>query len=326
MTVEVLRPLTDEDAAAVEARVIAPERDRVRDGNGRVHSQLRQALRRAAIRVDPQARIEKQERDAFDQRRMSFYPLDAANPGMAGLAFTHHEEVLARGHRVRAGAGEGRDRRRRPRRGAHPGPGLRRRRRRPAHRAHRPTPDLPATSGPSVHVVVGAATLLGEDDQPGWLAGYGPISAQTARRIAADPTGTWRRLLTDPRSGRMDELSATTYQVPADMDRHVRARDTTCRWPGCTSPRPALRHRPPHPLARRRDRGLQPAMPVPHPPPHQNPHHNDHPARPGHRRHHRHPPVRAHLPATTRPTPRRTRPTPSPKTRPPDPADDIPPF
>jgi hypothetical protein len=87
-----------------------------------------------------------------------------------------------------------------------------------------------------VHVVVGAATLLDQDAEPAWLAGHGPISAETARRIAADPTATWRRLLTDPRTGRMDELSATTYQVPADMERHVRARDLTCRWPGCTRP------------------------------------------------------------------------------------------
>jgi hypothetical protein len=84
--------------------------------------------------------------------------------------------------------------------------------------------------------VVCVATLLGEDDEPGWLAGYGPISARTARRIAADPTGAWRRLLTDPRTGRMDELSATTYDIPAVLDRHVLAGDLSCRWPGCTRP------------------------------------------------------------------------------------------
>ena len=94
MAVEVLRPLSDADAAAVEGTVIAPEQGRVREGNGRVPSQLRQALRRAAIRVNPKA-YEKQERDAFDQRRMEHYPLGDSNPGMAGLGFTHREDVIA---------------------------------------------------------------------------------------------------------------------------------------------------------------------------------------------------------------------------------------
>ena len=261
MAVEVLRPLSDADAAAVEGTVIAPEQGRVREGNGRVPSQLRQALRRAAIRVNPKA-YEKQERDAFDQRRMEHYPLGDSNPGMAGLGFTHREDVIAEASdyiRALAKAAIAAD-----------APGQQRtldqacadvaadlltgRTVRTATRAA-----SASTSGPSVHVVVGVGTLLGEDDEAGWLAGYGPISAQTARRIAADPTGTWRKLFTDPRTGRMDELSATTYQVPADMDRHVRARDNTCRWPGCT--RPARRcdtdHRIPWPAGPTETANLQ---------------------------------------------------------------------
>jgi hypothetical protein len=250
MTVEMLRPLSDQDAAAVEATVIAPERDRVRDGKGREHSQLRQALRRAAIRVDPTAH-EKQERDAFEGRRMEHYPLGAGNPGVAGLAFTHREEVIAEATdyiRALAKAAIAAD-----------APGEQRTLDQACadvaadlltgRTGRTPTRAGAGSSGSSVHVVVGVATLLDQDDEPGWLAGYGPISAQTARRIAADPTSAWRRLLTDPRTGRMDELSVKTYDVPADMDRHVRARDETCRWPGCT--RPARRcdtdHRVPWP-------------------------------------------------------------------------------
>ena len=41
-------------------------------------------------------------------------------------------------------------------------------------------------------------TLIGDDDQPGELIGYGPIPASLARRIAADDSGTWQRLVTDP--------------------------------------------------------------------------------------------------------------------------------
>ena len=45
--------------------------------------------------------------------------------------------------------------------------------------------------------MVALSTLLGFDEQPGELAGYGPIPADLARRMAADPTGTWTRLVTD---------------------------------------------------------------------------------------------------------------------------------
>ena len=100
---------------------------------------------------------------------------------------------------------------------------------------------------PQIQVTVAASTLLGLDELPGELAGYGPITAQTARRIAAD--GTWRRVLTDPRTGRFDELSVEAYEPPQDMADHVIARDRTCRGFGCRTPaaRCDLDHRVPHP-------------------------------------------------------------------------------
>ncbi|MGH8836580.1 MAG: hypothetical protein ACRDWG_16525, partial [Actinomycetes bacterium] len=52
-----------------------------------------------------------------------------------------------------------------------------------------------------IQVTVPATTLLGLTDIPGELAGYGPITAEVARRIVAH--GTWRRLLTDPASGQL---------------------------------------------------------------------------------------------------------------------------
>jgi len=52
---------------------------------------------------------------------------------------------------------------------------------------------------PAVQVCIALSTLLGLDEQPGELAGHGPIPAALARRIAADDTGTWRRLVTDER-------------------------------------------------------------------------------------------------------------------------------
>ena len=45
------------------------------------------------------------------------------------------------------------------------------------------------------------------------LTGYGPITAETARRLAADGSGTWRRLLTDPDTGALLDISGK-YRPP----------------------------------------------------------------------------------------------------------------
>jgi hypothetical protein len=95
-------------------------------------------------------------------------------------------------------------------------------------------PLLPKAHGmrPAVQVTVALSTLLGLDEQPGELAGHGPIPASVARRVAGDQTGTWRRLITDP-TGRLLDYGTTTYRPPADLARHVMARDQTCTFPGC---------------------------------------------------------------------------------------------
>ncbi|MGH8775845.1 MAG: DUF222 domain-containing protein [Jiangellaceae bacterium] len=86
----------------------------------------------------------------------------------------------------------------------------------------------------AVNVTVPYSTLIGIDDQPGELVGYGPVPAETARRIAAD--GTWRRMLTDPASGALLDYGQTRYSPPQDMLDHLIARDRTCRFPTCSVP------------------------------------------------------------------------------------------
>jgi Domain of unknown function (DUF222) len=86
----------------------------------------------------------------------------------------------------------------------------------------------------AVGVTVPISTLIGIDDQPAHLHGYGPITAETARRFAAN--GTWRRLLTDPATGALLEYGTTRYAPPADLVEHVNARDRSCRFPTCTHP------------------------------------------------------------------------------------------
>ena len=99
---------------------------------------------------------------------------------------------------------------------------------------------------PQVHlnVTVPASVLAGDADEPALLAGYGPITASEAQALVAGPcetadqgagTGavvTWQRLLTDPTTGALTDLSPR-YRPPIRVDRAVRLRDVTCRFPGC---------------------------------------------------------------------------------------------
>jgi hypothetical protein len=93
---------------------------------------------------------------------------------------------------------------------------------------------LPAKQGrrPGVQVSVALSTLAGLDFQPGELLGYGPIPASLALQIAFDPTGTWRRLITDD-TGRALDFPMTSYRPPTDLRDYILARDRTCRFPGC---------------------------------------------------------------------------------------------
>jgi hypothetical protein len=67
---------------------------------------------------------------------------------------------------------------------------------------------LPELQGrrPSIQVVVSADTLLSLDDEPGHLTGHGAITADTARRLAAEKDATWL------------------------------ARDSVCSFPSCNQP------------------------------------------------------------------------------------------
>ncbi|HEU5008417.1 MAG TPA: DUF222 domain-containing protein [Jatrophihabitantaceae bacterium] len=88
---------------------------------------------------------------------------------------------------------------------------------------------------PQIQVSVALSTLLGMDEQPAEIDGYGPIPADLARRLAADPSGTWRRLVTDE-LGHLIDYGRTTYEPLADLAQFVIARDRTCRAPGCERP------------------------------------------------------------------------------------------
>jgi Domain of unknown function (DUF222)/HNH endonuclease len=101
-----------------------------------------------------------------------------------------------------------------------------------------PADALPEHHGrrPTINILIPLSTLLGHDDQPGWLDNYGPITAGQARHLASDPTGTWRRLITDPITGQLLDHGTTTYRPPQTLTDHIITRDPACAFPTCQQP------------------------------------------------------------------------------------------
>ncbi|MCQ1957062.1 HNH endonuclease [Arthrobacter sp. zg-Y826] len=92
-------------------------------------------------------------------------------------------------------------------------------------------PDEGIVPRTEIMVLISAETLFGADDQPAELHGYGPISAEEARRLARNAVG-WTGLAQDPQTGEILGVGRRR-KVPAGLRRWLRARDGTCRFPGC---------------------------------------------------------------------------------------------
>lgn len=88
-----------------------------------------------------------------------------------------------------------------------------------------------APTRPVVRVTVPATALLGTDDAPGDLDGFGAVTADQAARIATD--ATWQRLVTDPATGVLTDYSTTSYRPGTVLRQAVVARDQTCTFPHC---------------------------------------------------------------------------------------------
>lgn len=93
----------------------------------------------------------------------------------------------------------------------------------------------PASARPSVIVTIPALTLLGADEAPAILDGYGPIDLHTARRLAGDAP-SWIRVLTHPVTSAPVALDRTTYRVPTALRRWLGITSPTCAFPGCARP------------------------------------------------------------------------------------------
>ena len=84
----------------------------------------------------------------------------------------------------------------------------------------------------AVAITVPVMTLLGHDDEPATLDGYGPIDTETARRLAGEAS-SWVRILTHPVTGTVLDVDRTTYRVPKALSRWLGVRDQVCTGPGC---------------------------------------------------------------------------------------------
>ncbi len=216
---EATYPLDPQVATAVQARVLPR-------AGGQTLAEFKRSVRRAVHTLNP-ARVEEQRAHAMSERRVC---VTAREDGMAELwALLPAEGAAAVMAAVDclASVTSATDLRTADQRRADALVDL--------GIAALHDPHLPKAQGmrPSIHVTVAVSTLLGLDEQPGELAGHGPIPASVARHLAADQTGTWRRLLTDPATGHLLDYGHTTYRPPRDLTEYVIARDQTCTFPGC---------------------------------------------------------------------------------------------
>jgi hypothetical protein len=85
-----------------------------------------------------------------------------------------------------------------------------------------------------VHVMVPAMTILGIGQEPAVLRGYGPIDPATAAQLTAEAT-SWRRILTDPITGRILKTDPRDYRPTQEMRDHARLVHPECVFTGCTT-------------------------------------------------------------------------------------------
>ena len=89
----------------------------------------------------------------------------------------------------------------------------------------------------TVDIHVDLITLARLSEDPGELAGYGPVIADIARQVAENQPGAeWRWTLTHPDTGQVVDNGTTRRRPTAGQRRHVEARNRHCVFPGCRMP------------------------------------------------------------------------------------------
>jgi hypothetical protein len=186
-------------------------------------SQLTELVRAKCLELAPEE-TERQRQEARAQRRVVSYPNADGTVTLVlyGLDPVHCQEILDRLNRLarqHAGGSRSMDQ----------------------LRTDMAVADLRGHAGPvtkgSVHITVDLAMLAQLLDEPGDLAGYGPVAADIARQAAAQlGSEPWEWTVTGSGSG-MPIADGTTRRRPtASQARRVRAGTRTCAAPGCRQP------------------------------------------------------------------------------------------
>ena len=98
----------------------------------------------------------------------------------------------------------------------------------------------------AVNLVIADETLLGGDNSPALVDGYGPIPASVARGLVSAAVtdersrATLRRLYRHPRTGALVAMESRSRFFPRGLAGFIGLRDQLCRTPYCDAP---IRHR-----------------------------------------------------------------------------------
>jgi hypothetical protein len=89
----------------------------------------------------------------------------------------------------------------------------------------------------TIDICVDLTTLTELNDNPGELAGYGPVIADIARQVTEhQQQAEWRYTITNPDTGMVIDNGTTKRRPNTSQERHVHARNRTCITPGCRMP------------------------------------------------------------------------------------------
>ncbi|MFE7797959.1 DUF222 domain-containing protein [Nocardia sp. NPDC057440] len=112
---------------------------------------------------------------------------------------------------------------------------------------------------PLIQIGIPADTLLGIQESPAFLAGYGPIDAALARLLAEHA-----RFQVIPEQSDVDDPAtaeqAAQWRPMPQLEREVRAVDGLCRFPGCAMPAAESELDHNHPVDRERPSGGGPTV------------------------------------------------------------------